>query len=145
MGIYEIKKPRKINSFSVTLFLIVTIGGYLLYWYIPIWWPIFQMQGIMNGICNDAYREIDNEKLMAKLLKESQRTHLRVTKENFKLERVPYMPNELPNLTEYAAARGKFCKLSFSYAAESELPFIGKRVQHEWHKSAEVDLKIVKY
>ncbi len=145
MGIYEIKKPKKINSFSVTLFLIVTISGYFLYWYIPVWWPIFQIQGIMNGICNDAYREVDDEKLMAKLLKEAQRTRLRVSKDNFKLERVPYEQGELANTTAHVSARGKACKLSFAYAMESELPLIGKKVPLEWHKTAEVDLKIVKY
>lgn len=148
MGIYEIKKPKKINSFSVTLFLIVVVAGYLGYWYIPLWWPIFQVKGIMSGICNDAYREMDNEKLLDKVVRETKRTGLRLTKDNFKIERVQYKPEELPpqgGVREVMLTRGKQCRLTFTYHIVSEMPFIGKKVPLSWTKQVETELGIVKY
>jgi hypothetical protein len=148
VGIYEIKKPKKINSFSVTIFLIVTIGGYLGYWYIPIWWPIFQVSGIMSGICNDAYREMNNEKLVDKLMKETKRTGLALTKENFTFERIPYLPQEMPNdaaSRDTLGRRGKACRLTFNYGKRYELPFIGKSVPLSWTKQVYTDLGVIKY
>jgi hypothetical protein len=149
VGIYEIKKPKKINSFSVTLFLIVVVGGYLLYWYIPAWWPIFQIKGIMSGTCNDAYRQMDNDKLLDKMLKETKRTGLKLTKQNFELERERYTPAELVGLDEkkqdLMQRRGKTCRLTFRYKNNYEMPFIGKSVPLSWTKTVESELGIIKY
>src|SRR5438067_2513029 len=146
-GIYEMKKPKKINSFSITIFLLVVTLGYFGYFIIPVWWPIFQETGIMKGVCNDMYREYSNDKLMKKLLKETARTGLKVTKENFLLQRVPYAADELFNLdkavVELRTQRGKECRLSFSYVSDAQWPFLGKSTPIEWNRSVKTDLKVV--
>jgi hypothetical protein len=149
MGIYEIKKPKKINSFSVTLFLIVVTVGYLGYWYLPIWWPVFQITGIMKGICNDAYRNPNNDELLDKLVKETKRTGLNLTKENFSIYRSPYPEGELPKepgTRENFIKRGKTCELTFSYGKPYELPLTGGKVVNlAWEKTIVTDLSVVHY
>lgn len=150
-GIYEMKKPRRINSFSVTIFLLVSTISYLGYWYIPLWWPVFQLTGIMRGTCNDAYHQYDNEALMTKLLKDSTRTGLRLTREHFKLQRVPYTEAELVklNLDSYSSnvyrKRGKKCVLAFHYKTVSQLPVIEKPVKLEFDREVETDLAVIKW
>lgn len=150
MGIYEIKKPRRINSFSVTLTLILIVLGYLGWFIIPLWWPVFQETSIMQGICNDAYREYDNEKLMVKLMKQSARTGLPLRRDNFVFERVPYQEFEFPpglgpDGHKLFETRGKECRLSFTYVTKGEWPLIGKKVQIPWKRSVKTDLKVVHY
>jgi hypothetical protein len=149
VGVYEMKKPKRINSFSVTLFFVTVTVAYLGYWYLPEWWPMFQLTGIMRGICNDAYRTYEDEKLVDKLLKESKRTGLRLTKENFLLERVKYTAQEMNNFDQNQqltfGQRGKKCILYVKYHKRSPLPFIGKEVPLSWEKSVETDLSTVKY
>lgn len=148
MGIYEIKKPKKINSFSVTIFFVAIVSAYLCYWYIPIWWPTFQIGGIMKGICNDAYRQPNNETLMDTLVKQTARTGLKLTKENFTLVRVPYDPKDLPSepsTREVFERRGKLCRLTFNYRNIYALPFTGKSVPLTFSKTIETDLKVVTY
>jgi hypothetical protein len=149
LGIYEMKKPKKINSFSVTLALIVAALVYLGYFFLPVWWPIFQETGIMQGICNDAYREYSDEKLMEKLLKESKRTRLPLTKENFVLERVKYDDVELSKFPEasrdFVQGRGKECRLTMTFTSNAEWPFIGKKSQISWNRTVRTDLGLVKY
>ncbi|MCK6549234.1 hypothetical protein L6R52_25550 [Myxococcota bacterium] len=148
--IYEMKKPKAINSFSVSLFLIVAALGYLGYFYIPVWWPVFQLSGIMRGICNDAYRTHDDQALVDKLLKESKRTGLRLTAENFVFTRVPYGPEELSGLEDHARAlkerRGKRCELQLIYTAQAKWPFLeGKVTELDMGRKVESDLAQVQY
>lgn len=149
MGVYEIKKPKRINVFSVSLFLIAIafVGG--LSWFLPIWWPVFQLTGIMQGVCNDMYRERSNEVLMKKLLKDSARTGLQLVPENFILERIPYTQQELNALnmgdTSAVAIRGKECRLTLRYLTDTEIPVIKKRIQIPWSRTIQTDLKVIKY
>jgi hypothetical protein len=148
LGIYEMKKPKRINSFSVTLALLVSAAVYTGYVLIPVWWPVFQETGIMQGICNDAYREFDNDKLMGKLLKESARTGLRLTKENFTFERIPYTAEETRQWTGASnlySLRGKECILSMGYVSNFTWPGIGRQSQISWQKTVRTDLATVKW
>ena len=121
MNIYLMKKPKKINTFSVTLFLIIVIGGYLGWFFLPAWLPIFKLKGIMRGTCYDMYRIFDNEKLEKALVKNAKRVGLKVTNENFQLLREPYTDQELLDLKVTAqmrmtmTRRGKNCRIRFRY------------------------------
>jgi hypothetical protein len=149
--IYEMKKPSRINAFSVSLVLVALALAYFLYFFIPVWWPVFQLTGIMKGVCNDAYHTHDDKKLMDKLLAEAKRTRLRLTEENFLLERERYTPEELNamSISDSARAllerRGKVCRISLGYTSEAKLPFTQKVVEIPWNRSVETDLAVIKY
>lgn len=150
-GIYEMKKPARINSFSVTLTLIVATLAYAGYFFIPVWWPVFQVTGIMRGICNDAYHTFENEKLMEKLLKETKRTGLYLTSDNFVLERVPYTEEDYQAQNiDYSKRpayerRGKLCRLTLTYTSKARWPFLEKVTDIPWNRSIETDLSIIKW
>ncbi|MEM7676978.1 MAG: hypothetical protein AAF449_13320 [Myxococcota bacterium] len=148
MNIYAPKKPKKINSVSVTMFFGTIILGYLLYWWVPILWPIFQMTGIMRTACNEAYRQIDDTKVMNKLLSEAQRTGLPVSEDNFRFRRIPYEPQELEqfvNKTGYIERRGKTCEIDFRYIGTYSIPFTGKTMQLQFDRTVDAPLTPVKY
>lgn len=149
MNIYAMKKPKRINSVSITVTLIVLVVGYLLWFLVPVYWPSFQMGGIMRGICNDAYRELDNKKLLDKLVESSRRTGLKITKENFRLTRVPYTPQELVALKQksdgYWARRGKECVLEFYYEDAYPWPLIDKKTTFVFDKTISNTLEHVEY
>jgi hypothetical protein len=151
VGIYEIKKPKKINAFSVSIFLVAATVVYLLYVFIPAWWPVFQETGIMKGVCNDAYRQYADEILIQKLLKESVRTKLGLTKDNFVLERVQYTEEEMSTmgLTEdqkiLYRKRGKECRLTLNYTSTLLFPGISKTMPLTWSRTISTDLAVVQY
>lgn len=143
------KKPRAFNSLTVTLILLVAGLVYAGYWIVPVWWPVFQLTGIMRGICNDAYHQRDNEILIEKLLKEGARTGLILSKENFQLERVAYSEEEIQKFDEQARplmiSRGKECVLRLIYVSNAKWPFLDKSTKITWRRSISTDLGIVKY
>ena len=149
--IYEMKKPSRFNAFSVSLVLVAIALAYFLYFFIPVWWPVFQLTGIMKGICNDAYHTHDDRKLMEKLLKESKRTNLRLTEDNFLLERDQYTADELNAATPSDSGRillqkrGKVCRISLGYVSQAKLPFTQKVIEIPWNRTIETDLAVIKY
>ncbi len=137
MNIYAPKKPSKINSVSITVTLMLLIIGYLAWAFVPIYWPIFQLKGIVRGACNDAYRVLENEQVIANLVEDSRRTGLHLTKDNFRMTREPYTREELAALTQeiesldyrrkqgdYLAKRGKSCRIEYIYKNTYSLPMI---------------------
>lgn len=149
MSIYEVKKPKRLNAFSVPLFIVLFAVGYFLYWWLPMWWPVFTLTNIMRGICNDAYREMDDEKLMTKLLNDSRRTGLRLTAENFEIERIPWEEGELEakgqKRSETSDKRGKTCVINFYYTVDSQLPIIGKSVEVNFDREVQGDLSVIQW
>ncbi|MEL7368203.1 MAG: hypothetical protein AAFN74_04770 [Myxococcota bacterium] len=132
----------------MTMFFGTIILGYLLYWWGPILWPIFQMTGIMKTACNEAYRQLDDRKVMQKLLGDAQRTGLAVTEDNFRLRRIPYTPEEMEqfaNKTEYIQRRGKVCEIDFRYADTYAIPFTGKTIHLQFDRTVDAPLSPVKY
>lgn len=152
MNIYAMKKPKRINSVSITFFILAVVVGYAGWALIPIYWPVFQLSGIMRGICYDAYRNHDNEKLMDKLLKEGRRTGLKLSEDNFRLTRLPYSEEELVALTGGVMEkrglylkRGKTCRLEMHYEDDFTLPVIDKSVHLSFDKTVESTLEQIKY
>lgn len=151
MNIYAMKKPKRINSVSVVMVLVAGIIGYLGYTFIPIYWPVFQLQGMMQTACNDAYRILDNEVVMRELLKNAQRTKLRLTKDNFRLQRLPYTDEELMKFQDNAAAqemmrkKGKECLIEMRYVGSYTLPGLGKEFSIEWTGSKRAPLEPIKW
>ncbi|MCB9654219.1 MAG: hypothetical protein H6729_08845 [Deltaproteobacteria bacterium] len=145
MNIYLQKKPRRINSFSVTLALIVLVAGYAGYFYLPLWWPVFQLTGIMRGICNEAYRNVNDEDLMKKLMAESKRVRLPgLTAENFEFTRVPYEQEELASAKGLRPElRGKRCELYLSYERTATWPLLGKTSTFHFEREVVSDLSFV--
>lgn len=152
MNIYSMKKPKRINSVSITILVIGLVVGYLGWAIIPVYWPIFQLSGIMNGTCNDAYREQDDDKLMTKLVKDTQRTGLPLTKDNFRFTRIKYSEEEIqavgPNkhgVQQMMRKRGKECLLEMRYDASYPLPLINQKVRWPFERSVRKTLEQVKY
>lgn len=152
MSIYEMKKPKRINAVSVSIMFIVLIIGYLGWAIVPIYWPIFQLSGIMHGTCNDAYRVQDDEQLMKKLIADAQRTKLPLTKDNFRFTRIPYSPEELEamapgNQTRQALMqkRGKECLLEMRYDASYPLPLLDQTIHWPFEREVRKTLEQVRY
>lgn len=149
MNIYLMKKPKRINSVSVTLFLMAAVTAYLGWAYIPIYWPLIQMSGIMRGVCNDAYREQRNDALLQQLVREGKRTRLRISADNFSVERVAYSEEEMMNQSEHAKsilrARGKACVISFHYEDTYTWPLFDSPHRVVFDRTVETPLETVKW
>ena len=152
MNIYAMKKPKRINSVSVTFFILALVVGYVGYFFVPIYWPVFQLSGIMRGVCYDAYRYTNDEQLMTKLLQDGRRTGLKLSKDNFRLTRIGYEAEELRTLSkgnsrlkDILAERGKACRLEMHYEDDYALPFTSKTVHLKFDKTVEQTLEQVEY
>lgn len=149
MNIYLMKKPKRVNSVSVTLFVMAAVTAYLGWALIPIYWPVFQLTGIMRGVCNAAYREKNNDLLIEQVVKEGRRTGLRLSKENFSFERIPYSEEELLSAPEglrfLLGERGKFCVLSFHYEDNYVLPLIERNQRFVFDRTIKTELEQVSW
>jgi hypothetical protein len=153
VNIYLMKKPKRVNAVSVTITIIALIIAYTGWFLVPAFWPIFQVTGMMRGACNDAYKIYDDEKVMAKLMKEVPRAKLRMTKENFRLTRVPYTEEELDaavkdkgeKVREFYQKRGKTCVLEMIYKDSYEWPLIGKTTDFTFERKVETELEQVQW
>ena len=149
MNIYAIKKPSRINSVSITLLVVVALGGYLAYWWVPILWPVFQMTGMMKTACGEAYRGSDDKTVMKKLVADAARTKWRIDERNFRFRRIPYTRRELKTLKidedGAVARRGKHCEVDFYYEDDFPIPFTGKTMRLTFERSVDAPLEPVKY
>lgn len=149
MNIYDMKKPKRINSVSVLMALGLAFLGYLLYWWVPIMWPVFQMTGIMKSACSEAYRTVDDNTVVDKLVKDAQRTGLRIDKTNFRFRRVPYTGAEIKARDlvgkDFIVARGKHCEIDFRYQDEFAIPFTGRQMSLTFDRTVDATLEPVKY
>ncbi len=149
MNIYMMKKPKRINSVTVTMAVGLLVIGYLLYWWIPILWPIFQMTGIMKSACNAAYKDFDDERVMAGLIKDARRTRLRISEDNFRFRRVRYALAEVQGMgiedNSFFARRGKHCEIDFRYTDTYPIPFLGKSIELTFDRTVDQPLTTVKY
>ena len=151
MNIYAMKKPKRINAVSISFVVIAGIVTYIVWAFLPIVWPIFQLQGMMQTTCNDAYRVMDDEELMKKLLKDTQRTGLRLTSDNFRLQRLPYSEEELavqvsnPRMQELMRKRGKECLVEMRYVGTYTLPYLNITFTKEWTGAKRAPLEPIKW
>ena len=150
MNVYLMKKPKKLNAVSVTLGVMALVFAYACWFLVPMFWPIFQLTGMMRGACNDAYRQPNDERVLKKLLSDSVRTKLKLTKENFRLTRVPYSADELQkqeraSVREMMQKRGKTCVIEMHYEDDYAFPLIGKSTHMVFDRTVEVDLEQVKW
>lgn len=146
------KKPKRLNAVSLTLMGLVVVFAYVIWFLVPAFWPIFQLTGIMKGACNEAYRESDDRKVMAKLLMEAKRTRLPLTEDNFRLTRVPYTDDEIATLSngeqgmiDMLQRRGKECVLELYYEDDYEWPLIGKTKHFTFEREVRTPLEVVKW
>lgn len=144
MNVYAMKKQRKINSVSVSMALILFLMGYLAYAIVPVWFPMFRMSGVMRGVCNEAYKNFDDEELTKKVLTGARIAGLRLTREEVRFVRVPYDPEvlamEAPNWREVLSKRGARCQVVFETVAQIHFPIIEKVV--DWPYTGYVDREI---
>lgn len=149
MNIYQMKKPKTINSVSVSMVVAGLVLAYLLYWWVPILWPIFRMTGIMKAACNEAYQDYDDQRIMKKLLRSSVRTGLPLTKDNFRFRRVPYTLEEMKarkiESDSFLVKRGKICEIDFRYRADYPIPFTGRTMFLQFDRSVSAPLVTVEY
>lgn len=156
MNIYAPKKPKRINSVSVTIALVLLVVGYLGWAFGPILWSVFQLEGIARAACNDAYRQLDDDAVIERLVRDSARTGLRLTKENFRLTRLPYDPAELEEQTAtikdsrrradqvmFLKQRGKTCVIEYYYRDRYPLPLIGQSIELTFNDEVRGSLETV--
>jgi len=152
VNIYAPKKPKLINSVSVTVTLFLLVLGYFLWAFVPIYWPVFQLKGIIRAACNHAYRELDDDAVIAKLVKDSRRTGLDLTEENFRMRRIPMTEEEIRqeagddatnNRWAYLRKRGKECVIEYYYRDRYELPLVGQSFQLTFHDDVHGSLETV--
>lgn len=132
MNIYAMKKPKKLNAVSVTIGILVIVFGYLTWFLLPVYWPFFQMSGIMRTACIRAFHDKDDKKLLKKMVDEAGRTGLKVTADNFRFTRILYDDAELVGnpIKEMLRRRGKSCRVEFVHEHDYKIPLTGKT----WHK-----------
>jgi hypothetical protein len=150
VNIYLMKKPKRINSVSITLGLIGLALAYVGWFMVPAFWPIFQLTGIMRGACNHAYKEPSDEKVMNFLLREAQRTKLKLSKDNFRLTRIAYTDEELNALPsahaqELSRKRGKECVIELIYQDKYAWPLIGQTTEFTFERAVRQELDPVKW
>jgi len=147
VGQYDPKTPKRINSVSVTMFLVTVALAYGGWFYLPHWWPVFQLSGIMRGICNDAYREFDDKKLMDKLLTQSQRLSMKVAREDFVLYREPYTPQDVHAMNDEARrvlqTRGKVMHAKFKKTVVAKWPLVSKWSYLTFEKEVSTTLETI--
>lgn len=139
------KKPKRINSVSVSLFVLFVLFVYVVWAIVPAMWPLWQMSGMMRTACAVAYREPTEDAVLDALLKEARRSSLEVTKENFIFERVPYSDDELLKVAEAVRPKrlavGKECRIRFRYVDDYALPLIGTTVRFPYESTVVFDLR----
>lgn len=158
MNIYAPKKPKRINSVSVTVALFVLVLGYLGWAFGPILWSVFQLEGIARAACNEAYRQLDNDEVIAKLVRDSSRTGLRLTAQNFRMTRLPYDEEELREQTAvikdsqsrakqvaYLQQRGKTCVIEYYHRDRYPLPLVGKSIELTFNDEVRGSLETVSW
>lgn len=138
------KKPKRINSVSVALALMALAFLYFLWAVVPTLWPLWQMSGIMRTACSVAYSEADDEVVMQRLVKDGRRTKLRISKDNFLLERVAFTEDEIlaapERLRGVMSKKGKECVLRFRYVDTYALPLLG--LEYELPYESKVTLSL---
>ena len=149
MNIYAPKKPKRINNVSITIAIGVVIIGGLLYWWVPILWPIFQVTGMMRTACHEAYRTMDDEKLIDDLARDAQRTGLAISKDNFRIRRIPYTPEQLRESglpkDSPIILRGRTCEIDFRYENDFPVPLVNKSMHLVFDRTITDTLEPVKY
>jgi hypothetical protein len=129
------RRPKLINSVSVTLGLTCLILGYAGWFFLPEFWPVFQVTGIMRDIANRSYRTVEDEDLMAMLLKETEHVKLPLSRDNFRLERIPWEMGELlelgpsTNSNDVWIRRGKGMVVQFHYQGKAKWPLLDRYTQ----------------
>ncbi len=153
MGQYDPKKPSAFNPVNIAIVLGLAALGYGGAFYLPHWWPVWQLSGIMHGIGNEAYRETDDIKLMEKLLKEAKRTKLGLTEENFTIEREPYPPEELQadrngkpftdSGRKLLEKRGKSISVYLDHSVDAKWPLLDKWTTLSFRRTVTTDLSTI--
>lgn len=158
MNIYAPKKPSRINSVSVSVTLFLLAFGYFLWAFVPIYWPIFQLQGIARSACNQAYKQLDDEKVIEKLVEDSRRTGLKLSEDNFQMTRIPMDDDEIEaelasfedpraraERALYLRQRGKACVIEYYYRDRYPLPLIGQTVELTFNNEVRGSLETVSW
>lgn len=144
MNVYAMKKPSKINGVTVVMFLLLTGFIYGVWTFIPVIWPLWQVTNEMRVACASAMRTDDDEEVIKLLLKNTQRTRLKLSADNFQLTRIPYEPEELESKSPEAADRfrkiGRECLLEFYYDDTYLMPIIKREFRMPYQSEIRLDL-----
>lgn len=143
MSVYDPKQPKFFNTLNIFLMLAGLTLGYLGWWFLPHWWPVFQLSGIMKSACYDAYHQTDDSVLLNKLVKDSQRTGLQLQAENFQIIREKYTPEEVMagKLSEIQLKRGKSITIKMGYVARAQWPLTDRYKNITFRREQSTDLK----
>ena len=147
MGQYDPTTPNKVNVFSVSLFFALCGLAYAGVFYLPHFYPVYRLSGQMKEICYEAYRVVDDRKIMLRLLEEAKGVGLEgIHEEHFEIERIPFEPEELFDIAdEKTKQRGKEMYITFNYEVDAKWPFLEKYTRLTFRKVRHSDLKRVEW
>jgi hypothetical protein len=149
MGRYDPKTPSAANSFNLFLALGVAIFGYAACIFVPYYWPLLQLRGMVHATSNAGYKEYNNDKLLQELMRKSATVDLEIELEDFAIEREPMGWDELQKMPAavraYARQRGQSITVSFHQSVDAKWPFIDKWTPLELTLSKTTDLSPVEW
>ncbi|MBI2378698.1 MAG: hypothetical protein HYV07_32185 [Deltaproteobacteria bacterium] len=150
MGVFDPKKQKFFNGPTIVGIIALSTLGYLGAFYLPHWFGVWRMTGAMKGVGFDSYKEKDLEKLYTRLLSDAKRLGLvGLVKEDFKIERIPYPPEELEGMGEYQVgvlrSRGKFVTIAMDYYVDAKWPLQDKTTELHFPRTVTVDMKTISW
>ncbi|MBI4814920.1 MAG: hypothetical protein HY791_01600 [Deltaproteobacteria bacterium] len=148
MGVYDPKKQKFFNAPTIVGIISFMILSYFGAWYLPHWWKVWRMTGVMRGVAFDGYHQTDSEPLYKKLVAEARRLELTgAVKEDFKFERIPYSPEELSDKDDHDKAllvgRGKFVVITMDYYVAAKWPFRDASTELHFFRRVEQDMATI--
>ena len=135
MSIYAPKKPSKFNRLNFTIAAVFLVLGYFGWWYLPAFYKVWTVTGAMASESNAAYRTLDDNKLVERLVAAARRVGLNtVGPHNFAIQRDPPTDAQLSKASNDASRellkkRGSAITIVFAVTLDLPWPLFGGSVQ----------------
>lgn len=151
MSIYAPKKPSKFNRLNFSIAAVFLVLGYFGVWYLPTAYQVWTVTGAMASECNAAYRTLDNEKLVSRLVAAARRVGLTtVGPDNFAVQRDPPTDAQMAATTndanrELLNKRGSAITIVFAVTLDLPWPLFGGSVQMDFERVRTAEMTALKY
>jgi hypothetical protein len=151
MSIYAPKKPSKFNRLNFTIAAVFLVLGYFGWWYLPAFYKVWTVTGAMASESNAAYRTLDDNKLVERLVAAARRVGLNtVGPDNFAIQRDPPTDAQLSMATNDASRellkkRGSAITIVFAVTLDLPWPLIGGSVQMDFERVRTAEMTALKY
>ncbi len=151
MSIYAPKKPSKFNRLNFSIAAVFLVLVYFGAWCGPAFYQVWTVTGSMAAECNAAYRELDDQKLVERLVAAARRVGLRtVGPDNFAVQREPPTEAQLAAASsdkgrELMNKRGSAITIAFAVTLDLPWPLIGGSVQMDFERVRTAEMTALKY